>query len=182
MFAFLPSLIYFVTAPLSVSLALWLGFAGVFAVCVRAFAATGRIRIFDLAGLILFAGLALYDGFVDIASGPAQTSLILCSGLLAAAVQSMAVRRPFTSQYGWLAATVAPDEAEEAHTFMTSLWATCFAAMIGLNAASVVFHRLAAGWANALGLVLFAATLIYMRQLGARLGTRAGRLPFRAKR
>jgi hypothetical protein len=45
--AFLPSAIYYVMAPLSLSLALWLAFAAAFAVGLRYFGATGTVRIFD---------------------------------------------------------------------------------------------------------------------------------------
>jgi hypothetical protein len=171
--AFVPSLLYFVMAPLSVSLALWLAFAAVFAVAIRAFIATGALRLFDAVGLAMFGGLAFYDGFLDPGGSVTRVSMVLEIGFLAGAVWSMALRQPFTSQYGLLSQRCDPAAVERAHTVLTSAWATCFAVMAGANAGAVVLHRLSPVWASGLGLAAFAAALTFTWQFGLYIDKRA---------
>lgn len=177
MFAFLPSFIFFALAPLSVSLALWLAFAAAFAIGLRAFGATRRVRLFDAAGLVLFGPLALYTGFVDSDFGTATTALVLEAGFLLAILWSMAVRRPITSQYRWLKAPQPPELAARAHILLTAIWATTYALMGGLSAVSVVLHQMSPGWAGLLGLLLFAATLTFTWQFGAYIDKHGGDVP-----
>jgi hypothetical protein len=177
MLAFLPSLVFFALAPLSVSLALWLAFATAFAVGIRAFGATRKLRLFDAAGLVLFGPLALYTGFADSDFGAANAALVLEAGLLLVILRSMAVRRPMTSQYGWLKAPLPPEIAARAHLLLTAVWATTYALMAALSAVSVVLHRMAPGWAGLLGLLLFAATLTFTWQSGAYIDKRGGDVP-----
>jgi len=175
--AFLPSLVYFVMAPLSVSLALWLGFAAAFAVGIRAFGASRTVRVFDACGLTLFGALALYAGFVQPDFGPAEAGLVLETGLFTAILWSMAVHQPFTIQYGWLRAPNDPVVITRAHTLLTAVWATCYAAMAAINALSVILHLLAPGWAGVAGLVVFAATLTFTWQFGVYIDKRGGTIP-----
>jgi hypothetical protein len=175
MVAFLPSLIFFVVAPVSVSLGLWLAFAAAFAVGIRAFGASRNVRLFDASGLVLFGTLALYIGFVNSDFGTADAALVLDAGFLAAILWSMAVQRPFTSQYGWLKAPHGPEVAARAHLWLTAVWATAYALMGAVSALSVVLHRLSPGWASVLGLLLFAATLTFTWQFGAYIDKRGAR-------
>jgi len=161
-------------APLSVSLALWLGFAAAFAVGIRAFGATRTVRIFDVSGLTLFGTLALYAAFVKPDFGPAEAGLVLETGLLSTIVWSMAIRQPFTVQYRWLKAPQDPVLIARAHTLLTAVWATCYAIMAAVNAVSVILHRLSPGWAGVLGLVVFAATLTFTWQFGVYIDKRGG--------
>ena len=179
MLAFLPSLLFFVLAPLTMSLALWLGFAAAFAVGIRAFAATRSIRLFDAAGLILFGGLALYTAFVNSEFSPTETALVLDSALLAVILWSMAARRPFTADYSWLKGEHPPERIARADLLLTAVWATAYALMAAIAAAAVVLHRLAPGWANVWGLVVFAATLTFTWQFGAYIDRQATSRPGR---
>jgi hypothetical protein len=174
MLAFLPSLIYLVLAPLSVSLALWLAFAAAFAIGIQAFGASRSVRVFDATGLVLFGALALYTAFVDTDFGDTRTALVLEAGFLTAILWSMASRQPFTAQYRWLKARLEPEVVARAHTLLTSIWATTYAVMAAISAMSVVLHKLAPGWAGVLGLVMFAATLTFTWQFGAYIDRRGG--------
>jgi len=180
--AFLPSAIYFVMAPLSVSLALWLAFAAAFAVGLSFFGHTGRIRVFDAAGLVLFGALALYDGFVQPGTAAADTSIVLETGLLLTILWSMAANQPFTTQYRWLKQQADPAIQVKVHTLLTSLWATAFAALAGIDALTVVAHILAPGWASVLGLLLFGATLTFTWQFGLYIDKARGNIPFLGRR
>ena len=177
MLAFLPCLIFFVVAPLSVSLALWLAFAAAFAIGLRAFGALRTFRIFDACGLMLFGVLALFAGFVRPDIGAAKIALILEGGFLSVIVWSLASRRPFTAQYRWLKGRHAPDLAARAHLLLSSLWATAYAVMAAISALSVVGHRLAPGWAGVLGLLVFAASLSFTWQFGTYIDKRGGTIP-----
>lgn len=176
MFALLPSLIFFVLAPVSLSLALWLGFAAAFAIGLRAFGATRKIRPFDGAGLVLFGGLALYTAAIDPNLGPCKAALVVECGLLAAIVWSMAARQPFTARYHWLKTPQPPDALARAHLLLSSLWATVYAVMAAISAAAVELHKLSPVWAGILGLFVFAATLTFTWQFALYIDRR-GALP-----
>jgi len=176
--AFLPSAVYYVMAPLSVSLALWLAFAAAFAVGLRYFGATGSVRVFDAAGLILFGVMAIYDGFVQPETAAPGTNLVLESGLLATILWSMAIRRPFTTQYRWLTAAHEPGFIIRAHTLLTALWATTYAGLAVIDCMTVVYHILAPAWASVLDFILVAAMLSFTWQLGVYIDKRPGKIPF----
>jgi uncharacterized membrane protein len=177
MFAFLPSLIFFALAPLSVSLALWLAFAAAFAIGLRAFGATRKLRLFDATGLVLFGPLALYTGFAASDFGAAHAALVLEAGFFAAIVWSMASRRPFTSQYRWLKTPLPPERAARAHLLLTAIWATVYAVLAGISALSAIFNQMSPGWAAISGLLLFAATLTFTWQFGTYIDRRGGDIP-----
>jgi hypothetical protein len=180
--AFVPSLIYFLVAPVSVSLGLWLAFSTVFAIAIRSFVRTRSFRLFDAAGLALFGALALYDAFVQPGSTAPDTSLVVESGLLAAALWSMSVTQPFTAQYHLARRLTDPLQLTRAHTLLTALWTTCFATMAGLDAGTVVLHRLSPMWAGSLGLLAYAATLTFTWQFGLYIDKRDGKVPVLGKR
>lgn len=182
MLAFLPSAIYFVMAPLSVSLALWLAFAAAFTVGLRHFGATRQIRLFDITGLILFAALALYEGFVQAGAPATETSIVLAGGLLLAILWSMATNRPLTIQYRWLQKDHDPALLIHAHTLLTALWATTFAGISGLDFLSVSAHILDPGWVNILSLVLFAVMLTFTWRFGLYIDERRGNIPLLRRR
>lgn len=164
--AFLPSLAFFLIAPLSVSLALWLAFAAAFAIGLSAFGATRGIRLFDAASLVLFGVLALYTAFVNAEFGPTATALVLNSGLLAAILWSMAIHKPFTAQYRWRSWPQAPQVAARAHILLTSIWASAYAAMAGTSASAVVLHKMSPLISAVAGLLIFGATLTFTWQFG----------------
>jgi hypothetical protein len=180
--AFLPCLAYFLIAPVSVSLALWLAFATAFAVAIRAFVASRMLRIFDAGNLGLFAALTLYDAFVQPGSTPAEINLALEIGLLVTAVWSMSLRLPFTAQYRLVRKSHDPALLVRAHTLLTSLWATAFALMAAAAAATVILHRLSPVWAGGITLILFAAMLTFTWQFGAYIDRHPGNIPFLGKR
>lgn len=176
-FAFLPSAIYFVMAPLSVSLALWGAFAAAFALALTDFGRTGRLRLFDAAGLVLYFITAFYAAFIAPSAAASETSIVIIPGLLLTILWSMAAGRPFTSQYHWLARKHEPDLIIKAHTLLTALWATTFAGLGALNAMTVVLHILPPGWANVLGLLIFAAMLTFTWRFGLYIDSHRGRIP-----
>ncbi|MDR3526886.1 MAG: hypothetical protein P4L57_06365 [Rhizomicrobium sp.] len=181
MLAFLPSAVYYVMAPLSVSLALWLAFAAAFAVGLRYFGATGSVRLFDAAGLVLFGVMAIYDGFVQPETAAPGTNLVLEGGLLAAILWSMAIRKPFTTQYRWLTGPHEPGFLVRAHTLLTALWATTYAGLAAIDCLTVVYHILAPAWASVLDFLLLAAMLTFTWQLGVYIDKRRGKIPFLGK-
>jgi hypothetical protein len=180
--AFVPLLIYLVVAPLSVSLALWLAFAAVFAVAIRAFIARGTLRLFDAVGLVLFLCLSFYEGFLAPGGSVTRTSMVLELGFLAGAVWSMGGHRPFTAQYGLISEGCEPALNERANTVLTAVWATGFALMAGANAWAVVLHRLSPLWASGLGLAAFAAALIFTWQYSLYIDKRCGNAPIMGRR
>jgi hypothetical protein len=180
--AFVPLLIYLVMAPLSVSLALWLAFAAVFAVAIRAFIARGSLRLFDGVGLALFVCLSFYEGFFAPGGSVTRTSMVLELGFLAGAVWSMAMRQPFTAQYGLIPERCEPAVLERANTVLTAVWATCFALMAGANVWAVVLHKLSPLWASGLGLAAFAGGLTFTWQYGLYIDRRSGNAPLMGRR
>jgi hypothetical protein len=99
---------------------------------------------------------------------------VLETGLLTAILWSMAVRQPFTVQYRWLRTPHDSVTAARAHTLLTAVWATCYAAMAAINALSVILHRLSPGWAGIIGIIAFAATLTFTWQFGVYIDRRGG--------
>lgn len=164
MLAFLPSLVYFVMAPLSVSLALWLGFAAAFAVGLRGFGGARVVRLFDLCGLALFGALALYAGFVETGIGPAETGMVLETGFLVAIIWSLAAGRPFTAQYHWFKGEHDARTAFRLHLSIAVIWMMCYGVMAAIHAAAVFRHELLPGPAGVLGLVVFVGTLTFTWQ------------------
>ncbi len=182
MYAFVPSLLYFVMAPVSVSVGLWLAFSAAFAIGVQAFGQTRKLRLFDAAGLALYGPLALYDGFVQPGSTVAETSLVVECGLLAAALWSMSAGQPFTAANRIARKLQDPVQLARAHTLLTALWTTSFAVMAALNAGTVVLHRLSPIWANGLALLTYAAALTFTWQFGAYIDRHQGNVPVLGKR
>jgi hypothetical protein len=180
--AFVPSLLYFVMAPVSVSLGLWLAFSAAFAIGVHAFTATRKLRLFDAAGVALYGPLALFEGFVQPGSTVADTSLVIECGLLATALWSMSAGQPFTAAYRIARSLRDSGQSARVHALLTALWTTCFAAMAALDAGTVVLHRLSPLWANSLTLLAYAATLTFTWQLGAYIDRHEGNLPIVGKR
>jgi hypothetical protein len=175
--AFVPPLAYFVVAPVSVSLALWLALASAFAVGIQAFIEKGEVRLFDAAGFVLFGALALYGALFRTATTGNDINLVLETGYLAVAVRSMSIRQPFTAQYGLL-----PDVRDKsldgrANTILTAAWATTFALMAAADAATTVLHKLSAVWSTGLGLAVFAGALTFTWQFSIYIGRRAGSIP-----
>lgn len=182
MFAFVPSLFYFVMAPVSVSVGLWLAFSAAFAVGIHSFVQTRKLRLFDAAGLALYGPLALYEGFIRPGSTVAETSLVVECGLLAAALWSMSVSQPFTAAYRITRYQPDPAQLARVHTLLTALWTTCFAAMAGLDAGSVILHRLSTTWSNGLALLAYAGTLAFTWQFGVYIDKHRGNIPVLGKR
>jgi len=179
--AFLPSLVYFVVAPLSVSLALWLGFAAAFAVGVRAFGAARVVRLFDVCGLALFGALALYSGFVETDIGPAETGMVLETGFAITILWSLLVGRPFTTQYRWFKAPQDERTAFRRHLAICVIWMMCYGVMATIHAAAVFGHDPTPGLAGVLGLVVFAATLTFTWQFRRAIDRRDAAVPARRR-
>jgi hypothetical protein len=173
-FAFLPSAIYFVMAPLSVSLALWLGFAAAFALTLTHFGHTGMVRSFDAAGFVLFGVMALYAAFFAPGAAASEISILLEPVFLAVILWSMSVNRPFTAAYSWLKRKHDPDVIIKAHTLLTSVWATTFALLTGIDCMTEVAHILPPGWASVLDVAVFAAMLTFTWRFGLYIDSRRG--------
>ncbi len=182
MLAFLPSLIFFLIAPVSVSLAIWLAFGAVFAVAIRTFIPTGSLRVFDASGLTLFGALALYDAVLQPGSTPADISLVVEAGLFATALWSITVGQPFTAPYRLFRRRHEPAQLARVHRLLASLWAVCFALMAAVDAGTAILHRLSSVWASGLGLVFFAAALTFTWQFALYIDKHPEDIPLLGKR
>jgi hypothetical protein len=175
--AFAPAFVYFVVAPVSVSLALWLAFAATFAAATKTFVESGRIRLFDAAGFVLFGLLALYDALFQVATTGKDISLVLEAGYLAAALWSMGAAQPFTAQYGLIPRQHDPELFWRANTMLSAVWATTFGFMAAADAATTILHRLSPLWGTGFGLAAFALALTFTWQFRLYMGRRAGLIP-----
>lgn len=167
MLAFLPPALYFLIAPVSVSLALWLAFAAAFALGVSGFGTTRTLRIFDMSGWIAFGLLALYVAAMKPDLSPAEAGLVVSLGYLAAILATLVLRRPFTTQYSVFKIKLDPAQVALRHVILSAAWAACFALIAATNAVSVILLRVSPGWAGVLTLALFASTLTFTWHSGA---------------
>jgi hypothetical protein len=172
--AFVPPLAYFVVAPVSVSLALWLALAAAFAVGIQSFIEKGEVRLFDAAGFVLFGALAVYGALFRSATTGNDLNLAVELGYLAVAVRSLSIRQPFTAQYGLFPSLRDKTLDSRAHTVITAAWATTFALMAAADAATTVLHKLSAVWSTGFGLAAFAGALTFTWQFSIYIGRRAG--------
>lgn len=182
MLAFLPPAIYFFIAPLSVSLALWLGFAAAFAMGVTGFGSTRTIRIFDMSGWISFGILALYAAAIKPDLAPTEAGLVVSAGYLAAIAATLGLRRPFTTQYDLFKAEFDPAQVAQRHWIISAVWAACFALIAATNTVSVILLRLSPGWAGVLTLALFASTLTFTWHSGAYIDRRSSMIQLLRRR
>lgn len=178
LFGLVPFAVYYVLAPLSLSLALWLAFAASFTLCIRTFVASGTIRYLDGAGLVLFGLLALYDAFIDRGATAMRTGMIVETGFFLIALWSLWMRRPFTEQYPWY-----PGEASwRTKVVLAAIWAVMFAAMAGANATAVFLPTVPPVWTAGAGLAAFAVALTYTWYYAIHNGKRTGHDPILGRR
>ena len=174
---FAPLVVFCVLVRLSVSLALWIGLATAFSLTIRAFVETGVLRLLDAGFTVLFAILALTAGFIEPGMPIAWVGMVLELGLLAIALWSLLVRRPFVGPYlrapldaeHWTAAPVVGLEYR-----LSWIWAATFAAMAATDAVILFVHTLSANLAAGAGLAALAGALTYTWQSGVALGRRLG--------
>jgi len=173
---FLPLVAFSLLEGISVSLALWLSLGLAFTLGMRAFLETGRLRRLDVAFVVLFAGLALYDGFVEPGMATGWVELVLHAGLFAVAAWSLATRRPFTGPY-----VNARDWPEDRDTpmvlrknmLLSGVWTATFAVMAGADAVTIFLHIASPVILAAAGLAVLAGALTFTWQTETGLGRRA---------
>jgi len=170
LFGLVPLVIFYVFAPLSLSLGLWLAFAAAFTLGVRVFVETGSVRFLDGAGLLLFGLLAFYDAFIDRGATAMRIGMIAETGLFLTALWSLWLRRPFSEQY-------LPQEngtSWRTNVILSTVWTITFAAMAGANAVAVFIPAVAPVWTAGAGLVAFSGALTFTWYLTVHSERRAG--------
>ena len=173
-----PLVIFYVLAPVSLSLGLWLAFAAAFTLGVRAFVETGSVRYLDGAGMLLFGLLALYDAFIDRGATVIRTGMIVEAGLFAAALWSLWVRLPFTEQY----LSQGTGTVWRTNVVLTTIWTIAFAVMAGANAAAVFIPTISPAWTAGAGLAALAAALTFTWYFTIRIDRRTGDTPVLGRR
>ena len=173
-----PLVIFYVLAPLSLSLGLWLAFAAAFTLSVRIFVGTGTVRYLDGAGMVLFGLLSIYDAFIDRGATAMRMAMIVEGGFFATALWSLWVRRPFTEQYislengpVWLTNAV-----------MSAVWTLAFGVMAAANATAVFLPVVSPVWTSSAGLVAIAGALAFTWYFTIRIEKRAGASPILDRR
>lgn len=138
---------------LSLSIALWVAFGLAFILGLQAFLESGHIRSFDAANTLIFAGLAIFSGFIPVGMTAAGFRLIAECLLLAFALASLLRGKPFTGQF-------AQGGEVKPNVRLSLGWAGAFAAMSLADAAAVFleFPETAAAMA---GLVVLAGALTF---------------------
>ena len=129
-----PFILFALLSRLSADLALWTAFAAAFVVTIGDFIERPALRLLDGVSLILFAGLALWRGFLDPGLTLAALRTIVDLGLTAAILFSLLRKKPFSLQYagknGW-------NDAEflRVNYLISLVWLAAFAAMALADAA-----------------------------------------------
>lgn len=180
---FVPLLVYYVLAPFSVSVALWLCFAIAFSIGIRAFFETGVPRLLDGVGILLFGAFAIIDGFIAPDMSLARLSMILETGFFAATASSLVTRQPFTAQY-------APPRAgtedvaflSRSNVILTAVWTAVFAATAATDAVASIVHIISPEWASGGRLAAFALALTFTWQFGIYIDRRLGDVPVLGRR
>lgn len=140
---FAPFILFAIFTRLSVDVALWLAFAAAFVVAIRDFVEQPSLRLLDGGSLALFAGLALWRGFIQPDLSLAAVRLAADLGMFAILGSSLVRRRPFSLQYAdrqTSSRQVWPARLFRRVNFtISSVWIAGFALM-GIADAAVTFH------------------------------------------
>jgi hypothetical protein len=142
---FAPFILFALLTGVSVSLALWVAFAAAFAIGIRDFMHDKRWRLLDGASLALFAGLAIYAGFINPSISVEGVRFAADAAMSLIALLTILLRKPYTLDYS-------RDNAPERewakprfirlNYFLTLFWCLSFAVMAaadGLTAFTKVF-------------------------------------------
>ena len=96
---FAPFILFAVFTRLSADFALWIAFAAAFVVTIRDFVETPSLRLLDCGSLVLFAGLALWRGFIQPDLSLAAVRLAADLGMFVLLGCPLLLGRPFSLQY-----------------------------------------------------------------------------------
>jgi hypothetical protein len=140
---FAPFILFAIFTRLSVDVALWLAFAAAFVVAIRDFVEQPSLRLLDGGSLALFAGLALWRGFIQPDLSLAAVRLMADLGKFLILSSSLLRRRPFSLEYAdrqTSGQTVWPMALFRRVNFtISAVWIAGFALMSAADAV-VTFH------------------------------------------
>jgi len=173
---FAPFILFVLLAIVSVDLALWTALAAAFAIGIRDFARTRILRLLDVTGIVLFAVLALYTGFIEPGLSMPTVRLAVDGGFLLVAVVSVARRNPFTLDYAreqvsrelWLTPRFI-----RTNFVIAAVWTLALAAMTGADAATTFNARFPAALDVAVSLAALAIAIVITARFPVR--RRAGK-------
>ena len=161
--------------------------AGLVAAAVTALLVAGRdlargrpVKVLEVGAVILFGALALATRFGAIAWTIAGVRLVVDSGLLAIALVSLAIGRPFTLQ---IAREQVPPELWSSPAFfranrtIMAVWAAAFAVLVAADASALFLPQVPVGADVAATVGALAAAIAFTRRYPARAQASAGVLP-----
>lgn len=172
---FAPFILFAVFTRLSADFALWVAFAAAFVVTIRDFVERPSLRLLDCGSLVLFAGLALWRGFVQPDLSLAAVRLAADLGMFVLLGCSLLVGRPFSLQYASVRTggeEWPPRLFRRVNYVISAIWIAGFAVMAAADGAvtfdpDMPFYIAVAADLLALGL----ATLFTLRYPAARLSS-----------
>ena len=170
MLGFAPYIVFALVSGVSISLGLWLAFAAAFVVTVRDFVESPTLRLLDAGSLLLFAGLALFTGFIDPALSIEAVRLVTDSAFLVMTVASLVRRRPMTLEYAHEApakSAASEPPALRMHYVLTLGWGLAFALMTAADTTILLHPAMPLSLDLAAGLALLGlATAFTLRYRG----------------
>jgi hypothetical protein len=152
--------------------------AGLLAACAAALLASGRDlargqppKILEIGALILFGGIYAVTLFGGIAWTIASVRLVVDLGLLAIALVSLTIGRPFTLQIA--REQTAPEVWESpaflhANQVITVVWAAAFAVLAAADAAALFAPQIPLALDVAVTVAALAGAIVFSRRYPAR--------------
>ncbi|MBU6443817.1 MAG: hypothetical protein KGR48_07875 [Alphaproteobacteria bacterium] len=154
---FAPYIVFALVSGVSISLGLWLAFTAAFVITVRDFVESPTLRLLDAGSLVLFAGLALFSGFIEPGLSIQAARLAADGSFLVMAIASLLLRRPMTLEYGHehLPADIAASPRFlRIHYVLTAAWGLAFAVMSVADTATILHPQLPLSLDLAAGLAI----------------------------
>lgn len=157
---------------LSIDLAIWFAFAASFAICVRGFLASHRLRVLDAGGTALFGFLALLAGFFEPGLSVAAIRLVVDVAFFGIALASLVAREPFSLQYARRPVAAVADSSRpfvRANYAITLVWLFTFAVTALGDGISAFNPAVPITSAVAAGLIILCAALLLTGQISLRM-------------
>jgi len=96
---FVPFIVFALLGNVSIDLALWCAFATAFAIAIRDFAHTQRLRQLDVVSMALFGAMALYVGFIEPGMPIQMARLVADAALFLLSAGSLVIGQPLIGEY-----------------------------------------------------------------------------------
>jgi len=160
-----PFILFAFLSRVSMTLALWVAFAAAFAVGVNTLVHTRSVRILEGTSIVLFGVLALCSMFVTPGLPVGIVRFVIDFGLLAMALLSVAIKKPFTLPYA-KAQTPKLSFIWDQPIFLninyriTLAWAAAYAVMAAADIATI-YGLLSLTLDIAVGLLAFLAAIAF---------------------